>query len=60
MGKLIKVLSIAILALAGIGIGGCETKRDDVRHQYPAEDEKRARPNSPIPQLGTDGFVKDD
>ena len=60
MCKLMIVLPFAVLALAGIGVGGCCTKSADVRYEYPAPDEERVRPNSPIPQMGTDGFVEDD
>ena len=59
MRMLITALSYAALALVSIGIGGCETKSDNVRYEYPPADES-VRPNSDIPQLGTDGFVDDD
>ena len=54
MCKLMIALPFAVLALAGIGVGGCSTKSADVRYDYPAPDEGRVRPNSPIPQLGGD------
>lgn len=60
MRKSMIALSLAVLAVAGICVGGCETKSDDKHHAYPGEDDDRARPNSPIPQMGTDGFVDDD
>lgn len=60
MRKLIAAISYTVLALVSIGVGGCETKSCDVHHEYPAPDEERVRPNSDIPQLGTDGFVDDD
>ncbi len=58
--KLIIALPIAVLALFGIGVGGCDKKSADVRYEYPAEDADRVRPGSPIPQIGTDGFLEDD
>ena len=54
------LLLVTILGVALIGAPGCETKPDDVRYEYPAPDEERIRPNSPIPQMGTDGFEDDD
>ena len=60
MRKLIIALPIAVLSLFGIGVGSCGNKSADVRYEYPAPDEERVRPNSPIPQMGTDGFVEDD
>jgi len=58
MRKLITAISFAVLALFGIALGGCETKSDDVRYEYPPMDES-VRPNSEIPQMGTD-FLDDD
>ena len=58
MRKLIIAISYAVLALVGIGVGGCETKSDDVRYEYPPADES-VRPNSEFPQMGTD-FLDDD
>ncbi|HSR54973.1 MAG TPA: hypothetical protein VLN73_01940 [Alphaproteobacteria bacterium] len=59
MRKILLALPLLVLALVGIGLAGCETKSDDKRHKYPSADES-VRPNSDIPQMGTDGFVKDD
>ncbi|MDH3242609.1 MAG: hypothetical protein OEO83_18290 [Alphaproteobacteria bacterium] len=58
MPKLMMAVSFAVLALVGIGVGGCETRSDDVRYEYPPLDDS-VRPNSDIPQLGTD-FLDDD
>ena len=58
MRKLILALSYAGLVFVGIGVGGCETRSYNVRHDYPPADES-VRPNSKIPQAGTD-FLDDD
>lgn len=56
MRKSTILLPFAFLAFFAIVAAGCAKKSPDVRHQYPSEDEERNRPNSDIPQLGTDGF----
>ena len=54
MCKLMIVVPFVVLALAGIGVGGCGNKSADVRYEYPAPDEESIRPNSSIRQMGTD------
>ncbi len=44
---------VTLLALAGLGLSGCETLSDTKTYTYPAEYSERVRPNSSIPQLGT-------
>ena len=58
MRNLMLAISYAVLVLIGIGVGGCETGSYNVRHKYPPADES-VRPNSKIPQAGTD-FLDDD
>jgi hypothetical protein len=69
MRKFMMVVPIIGLALAGFGLAGCQTAPDtapdtapktEKRSSYPPLDADPVRPNSSIPQHGTDGFVKDD
>ncbi len=73
MRRLKMTLPIVVLALIGLGLTGCQTApekapdstldtgpKSEKRYSYPPLDADPVRPNSPIPQHGTDGFVKDD
>jgi len=55
---LITAVFYAVSGLAGIAVGGCGAKSDNVRYEYPRLDDS-VRPNSDIPQAGTD-FLDDD
>jgi hypothetical protein len=57
MRKLIVAMSCAVFALVVLGTAGCETRPDGTRYEYPSLDESE-RPNSKIPQAGTD-FLDD-
>ena len=54
MPNLMTIISFALLALVGIGVGGCGTKSADVSYEYPGPNEGQVRPNSPILQMGGD------
>jgi hypothetical protein len=56
MRKLMTAFSFAVLALVGIGMGGCGTKFADVKYEYPTnkqEDDVKLR--RPFRQLGRSG-----
>ncbi len=53
MRKLMTALSFAVLALVGIGVGGCGTKSADVKYEYPTDkQEADGRRRGPFWQLG--------